>query len=284
MTSRRITIEANSSKIMAVILFSFCQFITGCVNTEVFIQQMKDKSLDRSVRVDAIRIVADRESLQAVDPLIVILKDNGEDIIIRSEAMSALGVIKSSRAVGPLVDALSHEEPEIRRGAQYALGGIGLPAVNPLILALRDKKADSSLILSVEYALEKIGEPAIEPLIPILKDEDLDVRQRVARVLSKSARKNKTGIAANALIPAVKNYNLEIVAAAHEFFVYGIEHDEFNAGLEKEIIAVLIRALEKHGDKDMANRMLNSKKTSLSAAGADWGTSHGYRIELRHLQ
>jgi HEAT repeat protein len=63
-----------------------------------------------------------------------------------------------------------------------ALGELGDPrAVEPLIAALKDEKADVNQAAS--GALARLGEPALEPLVAALEDEDGRARAAAARAL-----------------------------------------------------------------------------------------------------
>lgn len=110
---------------------------------------------------------------QAVDPLIMILIDEGQQSSdARSGAARALGKIGDPRAVEPLIVALKDEAYMVRSGAASALGEISDPrAVDPLIEALSD---DEWVVLgSVATALGEIGDPkAVDPLIEALEYED----------------------------------------------------------------------------------------------------------------
>ena len=78
-----------------------------------------------------------RDSLKAVEPLIVSLKDS--DGRVRRGAVTALGMLKDLRAVEPLIAALKDPDPQVRHAAVGALKHIGdRRAAEPLRLALND--------------------------------------------------------------------------------------------------------------------------------------------------
>src|SRR4030042_6197793 len=77
--------------------------------------------------------------LQADEVTVLIEKLNHEDLIVRLSAAKALGEIKDARAVKPLIATLKDER--CGSTAANAMVKIGKPAVEPLMNALRDKKA-----------------------------------------------------------------------------------------------------------------------------------------------
>ncbi len=136
----------------------------------------------------------------AVEPLIRELKKHPRS------AARALRKINDSRAVEPLIQALTNyddETEETREAIVDALAKIGEPAVEGLIQAIKDniKDKDSGCGLRstrVLYAaigvLDEVGKTAVEPLIQALKDEDPDVREIVAGALEEMGWKPKNDI------------------------------------------------------------------------------------------
>ncbi len=118
---------------------------------------------------------------EAVIPLIGSLSDEANNV--RGSAATALGRIGSEQAVMPLIEML-HDEDRINRGsAATALGQIGSEqAVEPLIECLKDEAND--VRGSAATALGRIGsEQAVAPLIECLKDEANNVRGSAATAL-----------------------------------------------------------------------------------------------------
>ncbi len=75
-------------------------------------------------------------------------------------------------------------ESKIRHAAAGALVEIGAPAVEPLLVALRNE--DMAVRYRAAYALGDIGDRrAVEPLIAALKDAYGDVRRAAATALGK---------------------------------------------------------------------------------------------------
>jgi HEAT repeat protein len=107
------------------------------------------------------------------------LRSHSEEI--RLWAVTSLGQLGDSRAVGPLIDALVQYYGSVRDSVTQALSQLGEPAVAPLLAALKDEKIQ--VRSSAADALGQIGGLALEPLILALQDEDQQVRSNAARAL-----------------------------------------------------------------------------------------------------
>ena len=148
----------------------------------------------------------------AVAEQIAALKD--EDWAIREEAATALGTLRDSRAVVPLVSVLRDTDRAVREAAIGALTAIGEPSVPALGLCLSDPQVGvqeaASAVLAViadervlapliaslrnrdwivrmhaVKALGRIKDPnSIEPLIPLLQDKVKAVREEVTAALA----------------------------------------------------------------------------------------------------
>lgn len=101
-----------------------------------------------------------------------------EDELVRVQVMELLEEIGEA-AVDPLIEALSHPNKLVRRGAAKILGNIKDPrAIEPLIKALSD---DNKWVRrEASTALSKMGEKAFKPLLKALKDDDWKVRGAAA--------------------------------------------------------------------------------------------------------
>ncbi|ODS40580.1 hypothetical protein BEH94_07890 [Candidatus Altiarchaeales archaeon WOR_SM1_SCG] len=108
-----------------------------------------------------------------------------KDEMIRSEAAMALGEIGDTRAVDPLIHALSDKSSDVRLVSVSALGMIGdTRAIEIFIPVLMDRDCDLKLRLRLVWALGMIGEPAVDALIHALENtSDLDVREGITMVL-----------------------------------------------------------------------------------------------------
>jgi len=160
-----------------------------------------------------------------------------------------LGEIKDSRAVGPLIAALTDTGTGVRQNAAGALGRIQDPrAVGPLIAAL--KGTNDTVRWTVAEAISESGAPAIEPLIAALKDTDADVREGATDALGQIL--GKIGI--SAVVPLIRRGE---------------------PGTED----ALIQALNESNDREMAEDFLNCGNSKLEDAAGAWASRHGYRIE-----
>ncbi len=138
------------------------------------------REIPQQVKIELLGITL---SEQAIPALLQAL--NHEDSDVRRSAADALGKIGNEAAVEALLQALNHEDSDVRRSAAYALGKIrNEAAVEALLQALNDE--DSDVRRSAAYALGKIGnEAAVEALLQALNDEDSDVRRSTAYALGK---------------------------------------------------------------------------------------------------
>jgi len=105
------------------------------------------------------------------------------DAQLRMNVAETLGMIRSSRAVHPLVTLLDDEHPFVRCNAAWSLGEIGdVEAVQPLIELLKDEEP---LVRTFAIdALQKLkSTDAIGPLIGALRDENQEVRSMAAVAL-----------------------------------------------------------------------------------------------------
>lgn len=126
---------------------------------------------------------------KAVELLIAIFKDPSVDV--RREAVRALGEL-GMPAKDPLIIAVKDRNKTVRGCAAAALGELGArlddaalcaQIVEPLSTALRDK---SSIVQrEAAEALIRLGEAAVDPLIAALGDKDREVRSRAAEALGK---------------------------------------------------------------------------------------------------
>lgn len=115
----------------------------------------------------------------AIKSLIVRLVDQNENT--RRESATALGKIGNTRAVEPLIARLRDGNKSVRWAAVQALGNIrDTRAIEPLIAQLEDEN-ESCWVAA--QALIKIGAPAVESLIIRLRDSKKNIREETAKVL-----------------------------------------------------------------------------------------------------
>ena len=129
---------------------------------------------DEGVRTDAAKALGDIEDVKAVEVLIQALKDEVDSV--RYEAAVAL-----ERLGWKPGDDTEKARYLIAKREWGDLAGLGGPAVESLIQALKDE--DRDVRTGAAEALRKIGEPAVDPLIKALKDENSDVREVAAECL-----------------------------------------------------------------------------------------------------
>ena len=148
-------------------------------NVEKWIAKLKKRNPES--RQKAVEALGNLKDTRAVEPLIRILEQDVS--FVRWEAAEALGKIGDASAIKPLINALV-ETWYIQRKAEDALVRIGSPAVEPLIRALEKEKVP--VRCEVAKVLAKVGDrQAVEPLIKALEDENSRVRATAAEALGK---------------------------------------------------------------------------------------------------
>jgi HEAT repeat protein len=139
----------------------------------------------------------------AVEPLIAALKDGNTTAAIA--AAMALGAIGDPSAVEPLIEVLTEagNDGQSRRAAGVALSRIGdARAIEPIIAAVTTDLTDPSLAvrMTAVMLLGWTGDPrAIAPLSVALNDEHEGVRQRAAEELKKIGGATAAGPAVSAV-------------------------------------------------------------------------------------
>ena len=118
----------------------------------------------------------------AVAEQIAALKD--EDWAIREEAATALGTLRDSRAVVPLVSVLRDSDRAVREAAIGALTAIGEPSVPALGLCLSDPQLGVQEAASAVLAVIA-DERVLDPLIASLRNRDWIVRMHAAKALGR---------------------------------------------------------------------------------------------------
>jgi HEAT repeat protein len=146
-----------------------------------------------------------------IEPLVVLLKRKYNGLFVRKAAASALGQIGNARAINQLLVALYTITDkklcpdEIYQVVIDALVKIGAPAVEPLIIVLRDSHW-SFYHMAVANILGLICDArAIEPLIAALGDDNVDVRKAAAGALDKIGWLPPDGTKEGSTYWAVKN-------------------------------------------------------------------------------
>lgn len=121
-----------------------------------------------------------------INVLIESLADEDELVRIQiAESLEGIG----EPAVEALIEALTHDDKNIRRCSAKVLGEIrDERAIEPLIVNLKD--SNKWVRRETSGALSKMGEPATDPLIHLLDDPDWKVRGAAAWALGRIGSKN----------------------------------------------------------------------------------------------
>jgi HEAT repeat protein len=178
---------------------------------EPLIVALNDEKL--SVRQAAAVALGKIKDVRAAEPLLAALKDPHG--VLQNDAAHAfleLGEIKDPHAIESLMGALKYHDGNVRQKAVESLVSIGTPAVQSLIVAIKDsdaivrgnaawalgrikdprgvevliaalKDTDANVKKDATGALVSIGTPAVAPLITALKDTDETMRANAAGVL-----------------------------------------------------------------------------------------------------
>ncbi|MDF0676336.1 MAG: HEAT repeat domain-containing protein [Nitrospira sp.] len=148
----------------------------GSLAVETLLKLLRDWDVRRS----AIAALGKIRDERVLDPLMLQLRnDEFKDDAV--DALVALGEPSVVRLIGTLRD----KDENVRKCAVLALGRIkSSEAIDPLITMLGDK--DWFTRLTAAAALESIGdERGREAIKPLLKDPDMVVKMRVERILAK---------------------------------------------------------------------------------------------------
>ena len=302
-------IKVSTVMIIVIVLYIFSYLpLVGYSQTEdinTLIKELKDK--DRSVRENAAKALGEIKDARAVEPLIIALKDNSPGV--RHKAAEALGKIGDTRATNALMYASENDnDTGVRYIAAKALGKIkGLHPDKPLnkeyINVLIQQLRDENIIIryKTESTLEMIGSPAGEPLIAALEDKDPCVRCRVISLLGKI----KDPRAVEPLIAALKDPDLDVRGEAA--YALGEINDiraveplivtlkNANTWLWDRVLTIMSKkfgtlafkepictALNKYGDKSIAEKFLKSDNPLLWDAARNWAEKHGYEVVYEH--
>jgi HEAT repeat protein len=265
--------------------------IKGGHAVELLAAALKDK--DENVRGAAARALASVGDAKAVDALIDALKSS--DSYMLGYVIEALGNIGDRHAVPPLLAALESSGFTHQAAAADALGKIGDRQAVPALCALLIG-SDSSTMSAAARALGEIGdERAVEPLCDILGQSDsasaaVDALKKInapacfdplMKIISGGgndrARCNAAALldgmdeagAAQTFNAALDARDLAVLAGAYGYYIkLGKEGSE----------TLLISALEKFGEKGMAQAFLNCGNKTLADAGKAWADKNHYQI------
>ena len=124
----------------------------------------------------------------ALRPLIEALTHDNKNV--RMRASETLGLIGSGKAVEPLLERLDDREPEVIHSAAVALGRIGgerpLKALKGIFSEIRlGVKRDNPKARAAVAGLAEMGAPAIDSLIEMLGSQNLNTSFLAAETLGK---------------------------------------------------------------------------------------------------
>ena len=137
-----------------------------------------------SVRSAAVWALGEIANTKTVKPLVLMLRNNDEEISLRGEILEALGKINDPRATEAIINVFCNGSHEISEKAATVLKKMG--ATKPLISALKD--ANPEVKLNIVKIMGETGDKAVSQiLMAILKNpEELSViREEVAKALAK---------------------------------------------------------------------------------------------------
>lgn len=148
----------------------------GSLAVETLLKLLRDWDVRRSAIAGLGKIRDER----VLDPLMLQLRNDE----FKDDAVDAL-VALGEPSVARLIGALRDKDENVRKCAVLALGRIkSSEAIDPLITMLGDK--DWFTRLTAAAALESIGdERGREAIKPLLRDPDMVVKMRVERILAR---------------------------------------------------------------------------------------------------
>lgn len=145
---------------------------------DALLQLVVNRGEDWRIKIKAIRLLGDIPDSRVLERLVKIFNDpflNEECPAIQWNAAIALGkkFNKGSRAVDSLIDAINHYNLLVREAVIQSLGRIGDSRAVPfLILALNNKRF--AIKFSAIKALDNIGDPRAIPFLKKIADNDSD--------------------------------------------------------------------------------------------------------------
>jgi HEAT repeat protein len=244
---------------------------------------------DPRVRAGAAGALFSARDPRAIAPLVGLLQD--PEPTVRASAVSSLSYSDDPRAADAIVGALDDPRPEVRRAAiaatrdpralphvldhldgrdqMTALEALvrihDVRAVAPLIRLLKTARDDYTR-QRVSHALAAQGEHALPPLQSALERGGDKLRRDAARALAGI----KAPAAGNALLAALQKQDLAAVAGGAEWLC---------RQRDARPDPVLIAALDRHGDVELAGTLLNCGTYELREAAATWAERRGYEVQ-----
>jgi HEAT repeat protein len=145
---------------------------------DALLQLVVNRGEDWRIKIKAIRLLGEIADQKVSDKLVTIFNNpflNEECPAIQWNTAIALGkkFNKGSRAVDSLIGAINHYNLLVREAVIQSLGRIGDSRAVPfLILALHDKRV--AIKFSAIKALENIGDPRAIPFLKQIAENDSD--------------------------------------------------------------------------------------------------------------
>jgi len=141
--------------------------------------------VDSRVRLTVVTILGNINDVRVTEPLVAALSDRDRLVCLAALQPFALGKVKHSLAVDPLIKFANDKEKSVKMDAINALGKIGDSRAVPYLLELL-QDADETVLQQLVWALRDIKDSrAIPALAPFLSHQDPYMRSEVARAMAK---------------------------------------------------------------------------------------------------
>ena len=136
---------------------------------------------DTSVRLTAAQAAGEIGLNEAAPPLRQLAANKDEDADVRCAAVAALGRLEDAESVGLLVGLLRGDDTTLHGAAEWALVGIGEPALRPAAALFAG--SDAEVRSRGQSVLTRIGAPAIPLLLSYLGSSDPALAKSAAAAL-----------------------------------------------------------------------------------------------------
>jgi len=186
-------------------------------------------------QVKAANALAKKGDPRAIPPLLTILKDPHSNFIVVEAAAEALGELKATQAITPLIDLCKYKSNQVRDAAFGALGKmVDSVPLEPFLEFLKDK--DSNLRTSAQNFLEKINKPGlVDLLIASLTSEDPAFRRTVMDMLGKLKDRRAVGPLIE-ILQSPKSWERELAARVLKSITgkdYGVKYKKWQKWWKK---------------------------------------------------
>jgi HEAT repeat protein len=227
----------------------------GVPAVESLVSALTARDDEPDLREQAGRVL-ERIGAPSVIPLIAVAGD--KNARGRREAVKALGAIGDSRALDVLVGALSDDDREVRQTAVKSLSALNdRKALPPLAAALTDWWINTE-------AADVITRWGWKP------SKDADVIHLLVARRDYAGLRREWDRASSVLVRDAADDDFRVVENA----LYAFKNME-----NKDVIPVLVAAMEQKGNRTMAEAYLNSGLPELARAAKKWAAVHGFDIK-----